>query len=129
MAPRRQGEVSRGCCEWAGKRSRCVQGPSARREFRQAGGEDNRVKPYVPKSIPTAPAGTDQPERARVSCFQRERHMYRMALRGALLTFALTVACVSVYAALPTQIQTQSGLVEGTTSADGNVRVFEGIAF
>jgi para-nitrobenzyl esterase len=55
--------------------------------------------------------------------------MFRMALRGALLTSVLTVAAATVYAALPTQIQTQSGLVEGATSADGNVRVFEGIPF
>jgi len=55
--------------------------------------------------------------------------MFRIALGGVLLTFSLTVAAASVYAALPTQIQTQSGLVEGTTSADGNVRAYEGIPF
>jgi para-nitrobenzyl esterase len=55
--------------------------------------------------------------------------MFRMALRGALLTSAWTVVAATVYAALPTRIQTQSGLVEGATSANGKVRVFEGIPF
>lgn len=55
--------------------------------------------------------------------------MFRRALGGMLLSLALTLVGGSVYAALPTQIQTQSGLVEGTTTADGNARAYEGIPF
>ncbi|MFL6450863.1 MAG: carboxylesterase/lipase family protein [Bryobacteraceae bacterium] len=52
-----------------------------------------------------------------------------MNLGFALRTMALTAAVGTVYAAPPIQIQTQSGLVEGTSSADGKVRAFEGIPF
>ena len=41
----------------------------------------------------------------------------------------LMLATTAVYAALPAQVRTQSGLVEGMSSADRKVRVFEGIPF
>ncbi len=49
-------------------------------------------------------------------------------VRGACVV-ALSVTTSIVYAALPTQIRTQSGLVEGMRSADGKVGAFEGIPF
>ncbi|MFL6415812.1 MAG: carboxylesterase/lipase family protein [Bryobacteraceae bacterium] len=52
-----------------------------------------------------------------------------MTTKGALLTIALAVTATTMYAGLPTQIQTQSGLVEGMSSADNKVQVFEGIPF
>ncbi len=55
--------------------------------------------------------------------------MARLALTVALSCIALTAAATEVCAALPKQIRTQSGLVEGMPSADGKVRVFEGIPF
>jgi para-nitrobenzyl esterase len=55
--------------------------------------------------------------------------MFRLALTGALRCIALTMAAATVDAALPTQIRTQSGFVEGMPSTDGKVRVFEGIPF
>ncbi len=48
--------------------------------------------------------------------------MFRLAL-------TLTVTAAAAYAALPMQVRTQSGLVEGMPSADGKVQVFEGIPF
>ncbi|MBV9035830.1 MAG: carboxylesterase family protein, partial [Acidobacteriaceae bacterium] len=47
--------------------------------------------------------------------------MKRVALSFALLTYA------SLQAAEP--VRTASGLVEGTTSADGSVRIFKGIPY
>ncbi len=44
------------------------------------------------------------------------------------LTFAATLVCCStLFAATP--VRTDNGLVEGTTSADGKVRIYEGIPF
>jgi len=55
--------------------------------------------------------------------------MFRTTLVGAVCAVALSMTAGSGYAALATQIRTQSGLVEGTRSADGKVGVFEGIPF
>ena len=55
--------------------------------------------------------------------------MFRLASIVALRGIAWIVAAAAMYAALPTQVRTQSGFVEGMSSADGKVRVFEGIPF
>ena len=52
-----------------------------------------------------------------------------LALRAALHCIAPTLVAAAMYAALPTQIHTQAGVVEGMPSADGKVQVFEGIPF
>jgi para-nitrobenzyl esterase len=53
--------------------------------------------------------------------------MFRSAT--ALPCIALTLAAATAFAALPAQIRTQSGIVEGSSSTDGKVQVFEGIPF
>ncbi|HZS56751.1 MAG TPA: carboxylesterase/lipase family protein [Bryobacteraceae bacterium] len=55
--------------------------------------------------------------------------MFRLTLRTALGPVLLLAAAAATYGALPAQIQTQSGAVEGMPSADGKVQVFEGIPF
>lgn len=56
--------------------------------------------------------------------------MYGSALVIPLRCAALTAAiAAAMYGALPTQIHTASGVVEGARSADGKVAVFEGIPF
>src|SRR3954466_3323857 len=55
--------------------------------------------------------------------------MFRTTLVGAVCAVALSMTAGSGYAALATQIRTQSGLVEGTRSAEGKVGAFEGIPF
>ena len=55
--------------------------------------------------------------------------MFRLAFTVTLACVALTLTAAAVDAALPTQIRTQSGLVEGMPSADAKVQVFEGIPF
>ncbi len=50
-------------------------------------------------------------------------------LSFALRYIPLTLAAATLYAALPPQIQTQSGVIEGMPSADGKVRVFQGVPF
>ena len=47
----------------------------------------------------------------------------------ALRSVAFLVVTGCVYASLPAQVRTQSGLVEGASSAYGKVRVFKGIPF
>src|SRR5579884_3834747 len=55
--------------------------------------------------------------------------MYGSALVIPLRLAALTAIAAVMYGALPTQIHTASGVVEGVRSADGKVAVFEGIPF
>jgi len=55
--------------------------------------------------------------------------MYGSALVIPLRCAALTAIAAVMYGALPTQIHTASGVVEGVRSADKKVAVFEGIPF
>ncbi|MBV8898032.1 MAG: carboxylesterase family protein [Acidobacteriaceae bacterium] len=55
--------------------------------------------------------------------------MFRLAYTSALCWMVMATTAAPIYAALPAQIRTQSGLVEGSASADGKVQVFEGIPF
>ena len=55
--------------------------------------------------------------------------MFRFALNAVIGYVALTVAIAPIYGALPKQIRTRSGLIEGMPSPDGKVQTFEGIPF
>ncbi len=55
--------------------------------------------------------------------------MFGFTLRAGLRCIALTLSASVLYGALPEQIRTHSGVVEGVSSADGQVRAFEGIPF